>query len=53
MGQKEVDELRQLIRSRADILRKMKTAKGKKLQTLTTELEKTQRRISVLDEKQN
>lgn len=52
MGQKEVDELRKLIKKRAELLGKVKKAKGKTLATAQEELRKVQSRISVLDEQQ-
>lgn len=53
MGQKEVDQLRALIKQRADLLQKIKKAKGKKLEDLKQDLAYVQSGISKLDEKQN
>lgn len=53
MGQKEVDKLRTLIKARAALLNKIKTAKGKKLTQLQAELTVVQSDIRKLDEKQN
>jgi len=52
MGQKEVDELRALIRTRALLLKQQKTAKGKKLANITMKLNTVQHDIQALDEKQ-
>jgi len=53
MGQKEVDELRNLIKKRFNLLKKIKTAKGKRLDALQIEIGALNHRIRQLDEKQN
>ncbi len=52
MGQKEVDRLRALIKTRAALLNKIKTAKGKRLTQLQADLSSVQSDIRKLDEKQ-
>jgi LysM repeat protein len=52
MGQNEYLNLVALIKQRAKILKKMKTAKGEKLKDLEEDLKITNKYIKMLDEKQ-
>lgn len=52
MGQKEVDKLRSLIRTRARLLKQLKTASAKRKLTIEIELLSVNTAIKQLDEKQ-
>lgn len=52
VGKKEVELLRKLIKDRYNLLQKVRTAKGKRLEGLQMEIGALNHRIAQLDEKQ-